>query len=382
MKKLCTLAFAALLLLAAVIPYAASAQGELSIITSSVAAEYPMNLRFNVSVSGNENVTDIRLHYSVEHDGFADVTSEVYLDFTPSQRVDTGWTWDMRKTGGLPPESRLTYWWTARDTRGNTTATSPAVFQFDDKRYSWQTLTEGMVTIKWYSGDKTFAGKIMSSAQEALGRLEKSIGAKASKPVKIFIYANANDLRGAMIFPQEWTGGVAYTAYRVLAIGIAPDALAWGQRAISHELTHLIVHQVTFNPYGDLPTWLDEGLAMYNEGPLESSFQAVMEKAASQGTLISVKSLASPFSATTELSYLSYAESYSVVEYLVTEYGQGKMLALLDTFRKGSTYDNALQQVYGFDMVRLDALWREYLAGLLAKGKVTVEARLVVPAMA
>ncbi len=382
MKKLWTLALAALFLAAAVIPYAVSAEGGLSVTASSVTADYPMNLRFNVSVSGNDNITDIRLHYSVQHEGFADVTSEVYLDFKPASKVDTSWTWDMRKTGGLPPESRITYWWTAVDARGNKTATSPAVFQFDDKRYKWQTLTEGLVTIKWYNGDKTFADKIMSSAQDALGRLEKTIGAKVQKPVKIFIYANANDLRGAMIFPQEWTGGVTYTGYGVLAIGIAPDNLAWGQRAISHELTHLIVHQVIFNPYSDLPVWLDEGLAMYNEGPLEASFQSVLDQAIKQGTLISVKSLASPFSASSELSYLSYAESYSVIEYLVTQYGQGKMLALLDTFRKGSTYDNALQQVYGFDMARLNTLWREYLAGKQAKAKVVAEAVAVVPALA
>ncbi len=377
MKKLWALALAVLLLVAAVIPYAVSAEGGLSITTSSVTADYPMTLRFNVSVSGNENINDIRLHYSVEHEGFADVTSEVYLDFNPAVKVDTSWTWDMRKTGGLPPETRVTYWWTAVDARGNKAANSPAVFQFDDRRYKWQTLTQGLVTIKWYNGDRAFADKIMSSAQDSLGRLEKTIGAKVQKPVKIFIYANANDLRGAMIFPQEWTGGVTYTGYGVLAIGIAPDNLAWGQRAISHELTHLIVHQVIFNPYGDMPVWLDEGLAMYNEGPLEASFQSVLDKAIKQGTLISVKSLASPFSASSELSYLSYAESYSIIEYLVAQYGQSKMLALLDTFRKGSTYDNALQQVYGFDMARLNTLWREYLAGKQAKAKVAAEA--VVP---
>jgi len=45
-----------------------------------------------------------------------------------------------------------------------------------------------------------------------------------------------------------------------------------GKGAIAHELTHLITAQMTLNPYNDIPTWLDEGLAMYNQGPLDSTF--------------------------------------------------------------------------------------------------------------
>jgi hypothetical protein len=34
------------------------------------------------------------------------------------------------------------------------------------------------------------------------------------------------------------------------------------------------------------------------------------------------------------------------------------MLSLLSTFKQGSTYDNALEKVYGFDTTVLDNLWR------------------------
>ena len=37
------------------------------------------------------------------------------------------------------------------------------------------------------------------------------------------------------------------------------------------------------------------------------------------------------------------------------------MLELLLTFRQGSSYDAALEKVYGFDMDGLDALWRDYI---------------------
>jgi len=194
-----------------------------------------------------------------------------------------------------------------------------------------------------------------------MARLAEDTGAYLEKPVKIYVYVSSQDLRGAMVFPQEWTGGVAFTRFGTIAIGIAPNNLAWGRRAIAHELAHLVIEQMTLNPYGDLPTWLDEGLAMYAEGPLEPDLVAFLNEAAAENKLISVRSLSSPFSAYAEEALLSYAQSYSLVDFLVSAYGPDKMLELLNTFREGSSYDGALNRVYGFDMDGLNTLWRDYI---------------------
>ena len=342
-------------------PGLAQARGELAILDSSVEAEFPLKLQFNLSVESNVDITDIRLHYTVDQEGFAEVTSEVYIEFVPDTTVDVQWAWDMRRTGGLPPGSGVKYWWTAEDVSGGEIETSPASIDFDDNRYPWQSLTEGKVTIYWYKGDESFVQEVMSTAQQALVRLAEDTGAYLKKPARIYIYASTSDLQGAMVFPQEWTGGAAFTRYGVIAIGISPGDLAWGKRALTHELAHLVVHQMTLNPYNNLPTWLDEGLAMYAEGALTSGFADYLRRAITENTLISVRSLSSPFSAHAESAYLAYAQSYSLVEFLITSYGQGKMLELLNTFSRGSSYDGALTEVYGFDMGGLDELWRDYV---------------------
>ena len=116
-----------------------------------------------------------------------------------------------------------------------------------------------------------------------------------------------------------------------------------------------------FNPYGGLPSWLDEGLAMYVEGALDSGFAAFLEKAIADDKLISVRSLSSPFSAYAGESYLAYAQSRSLVEFLIRQHGRSKMLELLDAFRQGTSYDGALVKVYGFDRDGLNTLWRDYV---------------------
>jgi len=367
-KKIAVLALAVCLLLAILSPGLVQAQGELTILDSSAQAVFPSWLSFNLSARSDVNITDIRLCYTVDRASFAEVISEVYIEFVPATTIDISWALQMVKIGGLPPGSSLEYWWKVEDANGNKKETTPALVQFDDERYEWRSLTQGEVTIYWYNGDDSFAQELMATAQDALERLAEDTGAELERPAKLYIYASTTDLRGAMIYPQEWTGGVAYTRYGIMAIGISPGNIDWGKTAIAHELTHLVIHQMTLNPYNDLPNWLDEGLAMRAEGELGSEFTPYLEEAIDEDSLISVQSLCSPFSAYTEKATLSYAQSYSLVDFLITSYGRDKMLELLNTFSQGSGYDAALQKVYDFDMDSLDSLWREYVTALVGAG--------------
>jgi hypothetical protein len=360
-KKLTLLALAVCALLAVFGPGLVGAQPELTIRDSSAQVAFPLAISFGMSAESDSDISDIRLHYRVDRLSFAPVTSEVYIEFQPAQSVSVSWNLDMVRIGGLPPGSSVEYWWTVEDAGGDTAATAPAVVLFDDNRYSWQSLTEGRVTLYWYQGDQSFAQGLMEAVQQALGRLNDYTGVELERPVKLYIYADSQDLQGSMIYPQEWTGGVAFTRYGIMAIGISEENLDWGVRAIAHELTHLVIHQVTLNPYNSLPTWLDEGLAMHSEGPLDATFVNYLNGAIAEDSFISVQSLASPFSAYVGEAALSYAQSYSLVEFLITSYGQDKMFGLLSTFRAGATYDGALEKVYGFDMDGLDALWQEWV---------------------
>jgi hypothetical protein len=202
----------------------------------------------------------IRLRYTISRESFAQAFSEAYITFTPAATVNASWVLDTQKTGGLPPGATVKCWWLIKDAGGNRLETTPQQIDFNDSRYQWHNVSQGTVTLYWYSGDNVFANQLMTTAQQALVSLEGNTGAQLVRPIRIYIYASAQDLQGSMVFPSEWTGGVAFTEYGIIAIGIAPGNLAWGQRAIAHELTHLVIHQMTFNPYNELPTWQAIGI--------------------------------------------------------------------------------------------------------------------------
>ena len=353
----------ALLLLSS--PSLVAAGDDIAVIASDVEVDFPSQAVFTIEAESSADIVDIRLYYQVDRMNYAEVVSEGWADFTPANKIEANWVWDMRNSS-LPPGAEVTYWWMIEDADGNRFETSPEIMHFDDERYPWQSLTStvpqgGELSLFWYEGSDSFARELMDACEEGLARLTQDIGTYPERPIKIYIYASTDDLQGAMIFPQEWTGGVAFTAFSIIAIGIPPSDLDWGKRALVHELTHLVVHQATFSPYGRLPLWLDEGLAMYNEGELDPVFRSYLQEAILEDELISVRSLCSPFSAETEKARLSYAQSYSLVEYLLDNYGQDSMLDLLTILKQGSTYDEALIEVYGFDIDGLDANWRATL---------------------
>jgi hypothetical protein len=338
-------------------------QGTISITSTSVQPSFPLTIKFNIVAQSTVNIVDARLHYKVERTSFANVTSEAIAAITPAKSINSSYTLDLRNIGGVPTGTKIDYWWTIKDADNNVTQSVTTIFSFEDTRYTWQTISQGLVTLKWYTGNSTFAQTLMTTAQQALVNLAANTGAQLKKPVIIYIYNGATDLQGAMVFPQEWTGGVAFTDFNIITIGITTDNLTWGTGAVIHELTHLVTNQMTNNPYSGIPVWLNEGLSMYAEGPLDSSFVTVFNTAVAKKSLISVRTLDSPFSADSNIAYLSYAESYYLVKFLVDKYGQAKLSLLLSTFAQGSTYDNAFKTVYGFDIAGLNTLWQASVFG-------------------
>ena len=121
----------------------------------------------------------------------------------------------------------------------------------------------------------------------------------------------------------------------------------------------MLVGHLTFSCLGDVPTWLNEGLAVYSEGELDTPSQRQLEDAIRDDTLLTVRSLSGSFSEVSDKAYLSYSQSYSITRFLIETYGQEKMTALLLALRDGMTIDEALIQIYGFNIEGLEDAWRQ-----------------------
>ncbi len=344
-----------------------SAPSSLEVTDTGVIAQFPASLEFTVSAQGPQPVTDIRLLYQIDKMTYCPVVSESWASFQSSTDVNATWTWDMRRSS-LPPGAGITYWWKVRDAGGTTVETAPTTINFNDDRYDWHSVESSAVTLFWYEGDEAFAQQLLDVCDTAIETIATDIGAGVDRHVVFYIYSSADDLRNAMVYSQDWTGGVAFTDYGIIAIGIGPGDMEWGIRSLRHELTHLVVHSLTFNPFENLPTWLDEGLAMHSEGPASEPFVSVLRSAVLNNQLISLRTLNGPFSSDTQAAYLSYAQSLSVVSYLLDNYGPEAMHQLLMSLSRGETVDSALTQSYGSDLNGIETAWRAAVKGQMTNG--------------
>jgi len=342
------------------------AQPPIRVESSQHQIQFRDHILFQLVVEGEAAIAEIILFYQVADQPAVNHASP---QFNPNTQVEAEYTWDLTN-GALPPGVQVTYWWKIADREGHTLETEPRSLLYTDERYDWHTLSSERLALYWYRGDEDFGQALFDKAMETLAMLGRDAGVTVTHQVKVFIYGSHSDLLGAIAEgAKEWTGGQAFPEMGVVVIGVSPANLAWGQRAVAHELSHLVVHQMVDTPLGDLPRWLDEGLAMYAEGELEPSYRRALDRAIREDQLITVRSLSSSFPTDSELAHLSYAQSYSLVEFILEEYGREKMAHLLQVFAEGAYYDDAVQQVLGLDSGGLDAAWREWVGTKIVSQK-------------
>jgi hypothetical protein len=340
-------------------------QGQIKVADSTIQPNYPLSLNYTCQVSDNVNITDIRLQYQVEQMSFAQVISEAKIPFSPAKTVLAKYSLNMLQTGQIPPGIRVDYWWIVKDASGNKLQTDPNHYTVVDNKHNWNSLTRGQINLLWYGQNDAFGKGVMTTAESALSKLANDTGAAPDRTVNLSIYTSSQDYSASVTGASEWSGGVTLLGYNAVLLLIRPTLVDLDLSGVAHELTHVIINQVTFNPYNSLPFWLNEGLAMYIQYPsgiLPSQFTVPFNNSLKSNSLISVRSLSSPFSAYADTAFLSYAESFSIVTYLINQYGSSKMLQFLNTFKQGSTYDGALQTNYGFDMDGLFNQWKAWLA--------------------
>jgi hypothetical protein len=357
-----TLKIVFIVIMALVLPWEVMAQEAIQVTDRSWDANFREHITFHLSAESSAEIVEVNLLYRIKGQL---ATSRNEVEFTPGTSVTTEFVIDQTKPDNYqPPGTELEYWWSITDVAGNELKTERETLLYLDNRYPWQTLQNERLTLYWYEGDDSFGQALYERANEALDTLESDIGIALEDPIKIFIYATHEDLLGAIrAGAMEWTGGQAFATYGVVVIGIHPAQLSWGLNAMTHEMSHLVIHQATDNPFSGLPHWLDEGIAVYNENrdELDEDFRGTFEQAVKNNRLMTLRTLSSPFPADPLRANLAYGQSGAVVKFMVDTYGTEVMAKLLDIFSEGALYDEALQEALGVDTDGLDNAFRASL---------------------
>jgi len=347
-----------LLLLLSFFTVPAYAQANVQVVSDQATITFPETILFSAEFKAGTEISSVILEYGVDQLTCGTVQAEAFPAVTPAADVKVQWTWEMRQSGSLPPGSTVWWQWLVTNSSGAQFTSPRQTILWLDNAHSWQTITGGNINLHYYNGGADFGQQLHDAAAQALVRLSQDVGLAPDKPVDIYIYADSNDLKDAVLYAPSWVGGQAFPESNIVILGIPTDQLDWGKSSEAHELTHVLVGHLTFSCLSFMPTWLNEGLAMYGEGGPQAADQAQFDQAKANDQLPSLRSLIGGFSEEASRATLSYTEAYSVVNFMIKTYGQNKMITLLTDLRDGQTMDDALQAVYGVNTDGLEAAWR------------------------
>ena len=268
------------------------------------------------------------------------------------------------ETVGLLPNTTLVARWRLTYRDGTIDVGPPVRVRYDDTRFDWKTRTGSIVRVHWYQGTDAFGQRALDIGEKAIRDTSKLLGVTETDPVDFFVYADQQEFYQALgPGTHENVGGQANAEIRTLFALITPGEIndAWVGIVIPHELTHLVFDTAVKNAYHFPPRWLNEGLAVYLSQGYDASDRDSVRSAADDGTLMPLQSLAGDFPGARERFFLAYAESVSAIDYFIRTYGRDRLVALIRSYARGLSDDEAFKAAIGVDVGGFDAAWRKDL---------------------
>lgn len=360
---------------------AAKPPPEIHIIDSEAYVDFPAEITFAIEAESDEEIQTVELEFGLTgRDCTPDVNVMAPEDFVPTGHVDTDWTWNVASAGNLPPGMRIWWNWRLVDASGNEIRTQKEWITWIDDIHAWKTFQSENIFLYWYRGTEEYNQQFIKAAEDARERLRNDIGTWPTLDIHIYIYGSNRDMKDALVGEPDWIGGLSFGQnQRTIIIGIDPGNEVWGKATISHELAHTAVDSIMGGCWATLPLWLNEGIAMYAEGEQEAIYGLTLQDAIYYDSLFSLRSICYEYRSIEGDPTLTYAESYSVVKFMIDEYGHTKIRQLLDRLGEGYSYDNALIAALGFDMDGLEEAWRKAIGADPMIRKATVNSPTPMP---
>ncbi|HUX88097.1 MAG TPA: peptidase MA family metallohydrolase [Chloroflexota bacterium] len=337
---------------------AAAASPGITVLQSTAKNDFPTSLTFAVQATSPATITSVRLIYQVGDDP---VISIADAKFVPSAKVTASYQIDLNREY-YPPGATVRYRWQIEDQSSAKLLSDWKSLAISDPRFTWQSQTAGPITLHWYDGNSQFATALLQAATQAVTAANFDVNAPGIKPVQIWIYAQQNDFRSALgSGAEQWVGGQTLPNYRVILLFAPSNDIPDDQRSVAHEMTHILLDSSANDPFGQLPIWLDEGVAVVAEGAPDPAFQQALAAAAQSHQLLSIQAISGNFPSSTNEATLAYAESQDIVRYFIDTYGSQKLSALIAAFRAGDTSDAAFQQSIQLSTLAFQNAWEAHL---------------------
>jgi hypothetical protein len=268
------------------------------------------------------------------------------------------------KTSGasfVPSGADIEYFYEIRDAVGNTVESERFDLEYKDPAFDWQRFQRGELVILWHDRPRSQVVEVARDVGERLVAVKELLGLENPRPMKAVIL-NSSREAGRSFPPVSDTtsrrhvfGGFAFGDLDLFVLaGLDRDSVV-------HEMVHLLIDEALDSPLARVPSWLNEGLAMYFESEPRGR-QAAVAQAAGNDRLLRLRFMGSTPGVPADVR-LFYAQASSVVKYVMDAHGPEMMASLLEALNKGGGIEAAVREVYGLSLEDLERAWKADLLG-------------------
>lgn len=179
---------------------------------------------------------------------------------------------------------------------------------------------------------------------------------------KIYIHDDSASYQSATGMPS-WSGGCAQVNEKTIHTFL--DAQGFFDAVLPHEMGHIIFREfVGFHNYA-IPLWLDEGVAIQQEKSKYHGADSLVRGAIRAGNFMNLGELTEfslHFSFDNNSVQLFYSEAFSLVNFLLRQFGKDKFVLFCQNLRDKKDLQRALSSTYPFNNIQeLDSAWQSYL---------------------
>lgn len=178
---------------------------------------------------------------------------------------------------------------------------------------------------------------------------------------RIYMYDTQQDYMRVTGDPAWAAGQAEISSKRIQSFFSAKGFL---ENILPHEMAHIIFREMVGFNNPAIPLWLDEGVAVFQEKK-NSFVRSELAGKMLKGNFICLADLSKVNVAnirSTPNVDLFYMESFSLVNYLVCDYGKDKFVLFCQNLRDKKDLLRALAATYSFkDLQDFEDSWRKYL---------------------
>lgn len=338
----------------------AGAQGPgIVVLAQNVESSFPDRMTFTLRARSDAgDIVSADLYYQVGWER-ADRLGRAQA-FTPAPEVALTHVWDTRGET-VPPFVEITYSWHLADRAGNVLVTPPQRVEYIDRTHAWQSRGNERVIAYWHGWPDEFGQALFQAAAEGYDHVASITGVVTDRPARIVIYRSQRDFCSfyAPNSCESWIGGQTFPGITV-QWGTDRDWLVYD--VVPHELAHVFYAEVFRDTWVAVPTWFNEGIAVYNERTDHRRELEMVEAAAASGDLIPLRLMGTQASGLAHDSiHLWYAQAYTLVAFIADVYGEAALGEVIHTLAGNTPMEQVLQQVLGLDLMAFEVGWRAWL---------------------